>query len=250
MDLELEGRVALVTGASRGLGEQIALALAAEGCDVVAIGRSAEDLERVVAAAEGGTITPMVADVADHGGLDRLVEEIVARHGRLDLLVNNAGIAPAGAFAEQPREVWERVFAVNVIAPMALAQACGRHFLSRGAGKIINVASTTGVRGKPHLVAYSASKGALVRMTEALAAEWAGSGIQVNAIAPGAFATDAQSAVLESSELLARRVRRIPAKRMGEPEEIAALACLLASPRSDFVNGAVYVIDGGEAGKL
>jgi 2-deoxy-D-gluconate 3-dehydrogenase len=114
----------------------------------------------------------------------------------------------------------------------------------------VNIASTTAVRGKPLLAAYAATKGAIARLTESLAAEWAQHDIQVNAIAPGAFATEAQSAVLESPDLLERRVRRIPAKRMGAPDEIVALTCLLCSPRSDFVTGSTVVIDGGEAGKL
>ena len=114
-------------------------------------------------------------------------------------------------------------------------------------GKIINVASTSGILGKAQLVSYSASKGALVQMTKALASEWARFGIQVNAIAPGAFETDAQQAVLEDSEILKRRIRKIPAKRMGQPAEIGPLVCYLASPLSDFVTGAVNVIDGGES---
>jgi 2-dehydro-3-deoxy-D-gluconate 5-dehydrogenase len=133
---------------------------------------------------------------------------------------------------------------------MLLAQAAARHFVAQRSGKIVNVASTTGVRGKPLLVAYSTTKGALTRFTEALAAELAQHDVQVNTIAPGAFVTEAQQAVLDSPDLLQRRIRRIPAKRMADPEEIVALACLLASPRSDFVTGSTFVIDGGESGKL
>ena len=243
MDLELDGQIALVTGASRGLGAAIARALADEGAHVVAAARSPIDVtdERITAA---------TVDVSDVARLPALVDTVLERHGRIDILVNNAGIAPAGAFATQDQAVWRRVLDVNVLAPMALAQAAGRHFLAQGSGRIVNVASTTGVRGKPQLVAYSASKAALVRMTEALAAEWAPHGIQVNAIAPGAFATDAQRAVTGDPDLLRRRVRRIPAGRMAEPREIVELACLLCSPRASFVNGAVFVIDGGESGKL
>ncbi|MBT7953088.1 MAG: SDR family oxidoreductase, partial [Gammaproteobacteria bacterium] len=117
-------------------------------------------------------------------------------------------------------------------------------------GKIINIASTSGILGKPILVAYSSSKGAVLQFTKALAAEWASLGIQVNAIAPGAFETDAQSAVLESPEMLERRLRKIPVKRMGNSKEIGPMVCYLASPASDFVTGSVIVMDGGESSKL
>ena len=165
-------------------------------------------------------------------------------------MVNNAGIAPAGKFVEQSPAVWQQVMAVNVTAPMLLAQAAGRTMLAQGSGKIINVASTSGILGKATLVAYSSSKGALLQFTKALAAEWAKSGVQVNAIAPGAFETDAQAAVLESPEMLTRRLRKIPAGRMGDSDEIGPLVCYLASRKSDFATGAVYVIDGGESSRL
>jgi 2-dehydro-3-deoxy-D-gluconate 5-dehydrogenase len=165
-------------------------------------------------------------------------------------VVNNAGIAPAGRFVEQADEVWHRVIAVNVTAPAILARAAGRHLIAQGSGKIINIASTSGILGKATLVAYSASKGALIQFTKALAAEWASHGIQVNAVAPGAFATDAQRAVLDSPEMLERRTRKIPARRMGATREIGPLVCYLASRQSDFVTGSVFVIDGGESCKL
>jgi 2-dehydro-3-deoxy-D-gluconate 5-dehydrogenase len=174
----------------------------------------------------------------------------VEAFGRLDIVVNNAGIAPAGKFVEQDPAIWQQVLAVNVMAPAILAQAAGRIMLAQGSGKIINIASTSGLLGKPTLVAYSASNGALLQFTKALAGEWAKSGIQVNAIAPGAFETDAQAAVLESPEMLTRRLRKIPSGRMGASSEIGALVCYLASPLSDFATGGVFVIDGGESSKL
>jgi 2-deoxy-D-gluconate 3-dehydrogenase len=133
---------------------------------------------------------------------------------------------------------------------VTLARAAGEHLLAQGSGKIINIASTSGILGKPTLVAYSSSKGAMLQMTKALAAEWAKHGVQVNAIAPGAYETGAQSAVLEDDEILRRRLRKIPAGRMGAPRELGPLVCLLASPLSDFVTGSVLVADGGESSRL
>jgi len=249
MDLQLEGAVVVVTGASRGLGAAMALALAKEGATVVAAARSKDSLAEVAAQGEG-RISAITVDMRDEESVKALVPEVVARHGRIDGLVNNAGIAPAGKFATQDPEVWKDAMTVNVIAPMLLAQAAGQHMIAQGAGRIVNIASTTGVRGKPFLVPYSTSKGAVVRFTEALAAEWAAKNVQVNCIAPGAFVTEAQKAVTESPELHAKRIAKIPAGRMADPSEIVPLTCLLVSPLSSFTTGAVFVVDGGESGKL
>lgn len=255
MDLQLKGRVAIVTGASRGLGRAAALALAAEGMDVLGVGRSADQLASLPgeAAALGdgaGAIEVATCDMRSPAEVAALPAAALRRFGRLDAVVNNAGIAPAGPFTELGDDVWREVFEVNVFAPVTLARAAGEHFLAQGSGKVINIASTSGILGKPILVAYSSSKGAVLQFTKALAAEWAKRGVQVNAIAPGAYETDAQSAVLESDETLRRRLRKIPAGRMGEAREIGPLVCLLASPLSDFVTGSVLVADGGESSKL
>lgn len=249
MDLRLSGTVVLVTGASRGLGAAMAIALAQEGAHVVAAARSKHSLAEVAARGDG-RISTVEADMRDEESVLALVPEVLARHGRIDGLVNNAGIAPAGKFATQDPTVWKDALAVNVVAPMLLAQAAGVRMIEQGGGRIVNVASTTGLRGKPFLVPYSTSKGAVVRFTEALAAEWAAKNVQVNCIAPGAFATDAQKAVTESPELHARRIAKIPAGRMADPSELVPLACLLVSPLSSFTSGAIFVVDGGEAGKL
>ena len=249
MDLELDGSVILVTGASRGLGAEMAVALAAEGAFVVAAARSKDSLADVAARGDG-RISVLEADMRDEETVAGLVDEVVNRHGRIDGLINNAGIAPAGKFVGQDPAIWKDALAVNVIAPMLLAQAAGARMIEQGGGRIVNVASTTGVRGKPHLVAYSTSKGAVVRFTEALAAEWASKNVQVNCIAPGAFRTEAQKAVTDSEELLRKRVAKIPAGRMADPTELVPLACLLVSPLSSFTTGAIFVVDGGESGKL
>ena len=250
MDLQLEGSVAIVTGASRGLGRAAAGALVAEGARVVAAARSAGALDELAEEA-GGSIHPVRCDMGDAGAVAELVDVAVERFGRLDCVVNNAGIAPAGAFLEQDPAVLSDVVAVNVLAPAILSQAAGRHFVQAGvAGSIINIGSTSSLKGKPLLAAYSASKGALVRLTEALAGEWARHDIRVNMIAPGAFATEAQAQVLADERMLAARLRKIPMRRMGEPAELGPLVCYLASPLSAFVTGSCFVIDGGEVAKL
>jgi 2-dehydro-3-deoxy-D-gluconate 5-dehydrogenase len=249
MDLGMTDQVAIVTGASRGLGRAATEALVGEGVRVVAAARTVDALEDLQATAPDH-IVAAPCDMTDLDAVAALVRVATDTWGGLDIVVNNAGIAPAGAFAEMEQDTWDRVFTVNVMAPATLARAAAPIFLEQGHGKVINIASTSGLKGKPILVAYSASKGAMLRMTEALAAEWASRGIQVNAIAPGAFATDAQAAVLEDPEILRRRIRKIPAGRMGDVDEIGPLVCYLASPVSSFVTGATFIIDGGEVNKL
>ncbi len=249
MDLGLTDHVAIVTGASRGLGRAAAASLVEQGARVVAVARSADQLDSLHSEI-GDSIVPHVCDMQDLDAVRGIPSQALERFGRIDVVVNNAGIAPASPFIDQSLEEWQRILAVNLTGPAMLTQAAGKAMIEAGSGKVINIASTSGLKGKPILAGYSASKGGLIRWTEALAAEWARYGIQVNAIAPGAFETEAQSVVLESEELLARRLKKIPARRMGAPSEIGPLVSYLASPLSDFVTGAVFVIDGGEVSKL
>jgi len=249
IDLKLDNQVTIVTGASRGLGRAAALALAGQGVRVLAAARSLDELKDLEKSMPG-KILAVQCDMKDTDAVAGLPARAIDSFGRLDIVINNAGIAPAGFFLEQSEEVWDDVMAVNVKAPATLARAAGQHMIEQGSGKIINIASTSGILGKAMLVAYSTSKGALLQFTKALAAEWANKGVQVNAIAPGAFETDAQRVVLESPDILKRRLGKIPARRMGDTAEIGPLICYLASPVSDFVTGGVYVIDGGESCKL
>lgn len=249
IDLKLEGKVAIVTGASRGLGMSAAIALAEQGVKVLAVARTADALKSLEDSHQG-LIKAQPCDMMDASSVAQLPQIALDTFGGLDIIVNNAGIAPAGSFIEQDFEVWNQVMAVNVTAPAILAKAAGQHMAKQGSGKIINIASTSGILGKAILVAYSSSKGAILQFTKALSAEWAKLGIQVNAIAPGAFETDAQSAVLESPDMLKRRLRKIPVGRMGNSDEMATMVCYLASSQSDFVTGSVFVMDGGESCKL
>lgn len=249
MDFQLEDKVAIVTGASRGLGMAAARSLAAEGCKVLAAARTVDDLQKLESESPD-SIRACPCDMQDIEAVKSLPASAIEEFGRLDIVVNNAGIAPAGLFLDQDDLVWDKVFAVNVTAPAMLAKEAGKIMVRQGSGKIINIASTSGILGKRFLVAYSSSKGAVLQFTKALAGELARKGVQVNAIAPGAFVTDAQRAVLDSPETLARRIAKIPSKRMGDSGEIGPMICYLASPLSDFVTGSVFVIDGGESSQL
>ncbi len=249
IDLELQGKVAIVTGASRGLGHAAAIALVEQGAKVLVVARSLDELKKLESLYPG-KVQARQCDMLDSESVAGLPAIAIETFGRIDIVVNNAGIAPAGRFLDQENDEWDRVMAINITAPAILSRAAGHHMVERGSGKIINIASTSGILGKAVLVSYSASKGALLQFTKALAAEWARAGIQVNAIAPGAFATEAQQVVLDSPDMLKRRLAKIPARRMGETEEIGPLICYLASGMSDFVSGSVFVIDGGESSKL
>ena len=249
MDLGIDGHAVVVTGASRGLGAAIATSLVAEGANVVAAARSTDALDALAAQAPD-SIEPTACDMRDRDAVETLVDTCLERFGRVDAVVNNAGIAPAGKLVDTDLAVMEETLAVNLIAPAALARAAARHWIEQDKPGSVNIASTSGLKGKALLAGYSASKGGMLRLTEALSNEWARHRIRVNTIAPGAFATDAQAAVFEDSATLDARLRKIPLRRMGSPDEIGPLTAYLVSPLSGFVTGSTFVIDGGEVAKL
>jgi 2-deoxy-D-gluconate 3-dehydrogenase len=242
----LQGKVALVTGASRGLGAGMAQALAAAGADVVLHDRCpASETERAILERAGVRTTTLVADLRSRSDADRLVESALHAMGRLDILVNNAGIirrAPAAAF---PDEDWDDVIEIDLTAVFRLCRAAGAHMLAQGSGKIVNVASLLAFQGGITVPAYAAAKGGVAQLTKALANEWAGRGVNVNAIAPGYMRTENTRPLTEDPVRYEQITQRIPAGRWGEPSDLGGAVVFLASRASDYVNGHVLVVDGG-----
>jgi 2-deoxy-D-gluconate 3-dehydrogenase len=245
--LDLTGRVAVVTGASRGIGRSVALALAEAGADVAVAARSAADLEDTAAAVRktGRRALAVVTDVARAGDVEQLVTRTVGELGRLDVLVNNSGIGEPHRALDTTEDIWDRHLDINAKGTFLCCQAAARHMLAQGSGKIINVTSIFALKGVPNYAAYTASKAAVVGLTKALAVEWARGGLQVNAVAPGYLATDINAEARADPDRRARLVRSVPARRIAEPEEIGPLIVYLASPASDYMTGAVLAFDGG-----
>ena len=246
----LDGRAALVTGASAGLGAAVAAALAEAGADVACHGNSrSPDATCEAVRGAGRRALPVVGDLSDKETPRRLFEQTLGEFGRLDILVNNAGIIRRSPSVEFSEEDWAAVIEVNLNAVFRLSQLAGRHMVERGSGKIVNVASLLSFQGGVTVPAYAASKGGVAQLTKALANEWASKGVNVNAIAPGYMRTD-NTAALQKDETRNRQIlERIPAGRWGEPKDLAGAAVFLASPASDYINGHVLVVDGGWMGR-
>ena len=243
----LEGKRALVTGASRGLGRAMAEALASAGADVVcAASRAGGAGETVAAIARTGHRAWAVAgDLADRSALHAMADEAERVSGGIDILVNNAGTISRHPAAEHPIEDWDTVLRTNLDAVFLLSQRFGRAMVARGGGKIVNIASVLSFSGGLTVAAYTASKHAVAGLTMALANEWAGHHVQVNAIAPGYFRTDNTRALRDDPVRAPAISARIPAGRWGEPADLAGAVIFLASRASDYVNGHVLVVDGG-----
>jgi 2-deoxy-D-gluconate 3-dehydrogenase len=243
----LKGKNALVTGSQSGLGAGMAVGLAEAGANVMVHGKDATGIDEVCAAvsAAGARAARAEGDVSQPGVCEDLVERIVREFGSIDILINNAGIIRRAPAADFSAKDWSDVIEVNLNAVFRLCQAAGRHMLAQGSGKIVNVASLLSFQGGVFVPSYAAAKGAVAQLTKALANEWAGKGIQVNAIAPGYMATD-NTAALRADPVRSRQILdRIPAGRWGTPHDVAGTAVFLASAAGDYVNGHVLVVDGG-----
>jgi len=242
-------RVAIVTGASSGLGVAMARGLAAAGARVVLAARRAEALERVAGelAKSGAAVAAVPCDVADSAAVDALVAAAGERFGPVDILVNNAGITEIGPAEKESRETFERVVAINLTGAFLCAQRCAEGMLERGRGSIVNVSSVLGMVGAGQIpqASYAASKGGLVNLTRELAAQWARRGVRVNALAPAWFESEMTGEMFADERSLRWIRNRTPMGRPGEPDELVGPLLFLASDASSYVTGQVLPVDGG-----
>lgn len=244
-EFKLDGKAALVTGASRGLGQAMAVALAEAGADVVAadIGDSAETRDRILALSRQCEVVE--ADVAAPAAAQMLVDRAVTAFGKLDILVNNAGIIRRAPFLEFTEKDWDDVMNVNIKALFLLSQAAARVMVEQGRGKIINIASMLSFQGGIRVPSYTSSKSAVMGLTRLLACELGPLGINTNAIAPGYMSTDNTKALREDPERNKAILERIPMGRWGTPRDLRGIVVFLASPASDYINGYTVAVDGG-----
>jgi len=245
---ELIGRLAVVTGCRRGIGLAMAEALAAAGADIIGVSASLEpDGSEVARRVEalGRTFTPYRADLADRQAATELAATLAASDRPVDILVNNAGTIRRAPAVEHGDDDWDHVLEVDLSAPFVLARGIGRRMLERGSGKVIFTASMLSFQGGVNVVGYAAAKSAVAGLTRTLPNEWAGHGVNVNAIAPGYIATDNTQALRDQSDRNRAILERIPAGRWGRPEDIAGATVFLASDAAAYVHGAVLAVDGG-----
>ncbi|KAF9122452.1 hypothetical protein BGX30_002007 [Mortierella sp. GBA39] len=242
---DLTGKIALVTGTSGGLGQGMAVGLAEAGASVVCISstnsdRTVEEIRKL-----GGKAEQISADLSDTDALDQVFAQALSFYGGIDILVNNAGIIRRTPAADHARQDWNDVINLNLNTVFFLSQLAGRHMLERGSGKIINIASILTFQGGINVPGYTAAKHAVAGITKALANEWAGKGVQINAIAPGYMETNNTAPIRSDEQRLQSITDRIPAGRWGTPEDLKGPVVFLASQASDYVNGHVLCVDGG-----
>ncbi len=245
---DLKNKVALITGASKGIGEAIALTLAAHGAKVVINSRKQEDIDKVanLIRAAGGDCLALAGNAGDVATCKSLVDQTVSHYGGLDILVNNAAANPSfGPVVETPEWAYDKIMSVNVKAPFELAKYAYPELKKRGGGSVINLSSIAGDTPDPGLGIYSVSKAALNMLTKVMAKEWAPDNIRVNAICPGLIKTKFSQAIWQDEALLKRFMKQVPMGRMGTVEEIAALALFLSSDASGYCTGTLFYADGG-----
>jgi 3-oxoacyl-[acyl-carrier protein] reductase len=248
LKVDLSNQTALVTGASQGLGRAIALALATNGAKVACVARSAEKLAETVSAisAAGGQAEAFPCDVKESAAVDALVDGLVEKWGKLDILVNNAGVTRDTLLPRMSDQEWDEVIDTNLRGSFLFARAASRHMMRARYGRIINISSVSGIMGNPGQTNYSASKAGLIGFTRSLSRELAGRKLTINAVCPGFIESDMTKALGDA--ILDEVKKRIPAKRVGLAEDVAACVLFLASPAACYVTGQVLTVDGGMTG--
>ena len=249
---KLDGQTALVTGCKRGIGKAMAIALAEAGAKIVGVSATLEnqgsEVEQAVTA-RGRTFKGYACDFGDRPALYRFITQVKSDFSQIDILINNAGVIIRTPAVEHPDEYWDKVVEVNMSAQFILSREIGKEMVSRGKGKIIFTASLLSFQGGILVPGYAASKGGVAQLAMALANEWAGQGVNVNAVAPGYISTDNTEALRNDPERSQAILARIPAGRWGEPEDFAGPVVFLASAASDYMHGTVVLVDGGWMGR-
>jgi 3-oxoacyl-[acyl-carrier protein] reductase len=241
----LTDKVALVTGASRGLGKAIALGLAREGAAIAAFARSEAVLQGTLEEirASGAVAEPYALDVADGAAVEAAVEKIVARFGHIDVLVNNAGVTRDGLLMRMSAEAWDNVIDTNLKGAFNFLKPVGRQMVRQRSGRIINISSVIGLMGNAGQANYAASKAGLIGLTKSVAREFASRGITCNVVCPGFIETDMTRDLNE--ELRKKLLERIPLQRLGQPDDVAGVVSFLASPAASYITGQILTVDGG-----
>ncbi|HZN34482.1 MAG TPA: 3-oxoacyl-[acyl-carrier-protein] reductase [Pirellulaceae bacterium] len=248
LKVDLTGQTAVVTGASQGLGKAIAMALAAAGAKVACVARSADKLKDTVAAitAAGGQAEAFPCDVKESAAVDALIDGIAEKWGKIDILINNAGVTRDTLLPRMSDQEWDDVINTNLRGSFLFARACSRHMMRARYGRVINISSVSGLMGNAGQTNYSASKAGLIGFTRSMSRELAGRKVTINAVCPGFIESDMTKVL---GEMIVDEVKkRIPAKRLGLPEDVATCVLFLASPAACYVTGQVLTVDGGMTG--
>ena len=251
LDFRVDGKLALVTGSSRGIGKAIAVALAEAGADIIGVSSKPEagsEVEKVVVAT-GKKFYSYQSDLTDRKSLYSFIEKVKADHPRIDILINNAGHILRKPAAEHPDEYWDTIININLDAPFILTREIGKRMVEQGYGKIVFTCSLLSFQGGINVPGYAASKGAVASLLKAFSNEWARSGVTINGVAPGYIATDNTAQLRADAERNASILARIPANRWGQPEDLTGAFVFLSSPASDYMNGSIITVDGGWMGR-